>query len=349
MTVLARRPPSRGAASPVRGGADRRLAALTSMLAAGLPEAERPDLRVPAAARAAFLAARRTQVPSSAPLVVAVRNDEEAHRLADDLGAWLAAGRVRVLPERAALPLERALPEHDESAERLEVLAELGGRSRDLVVVAPLLALVQRTLASAQLQASRIELGVGEHVAQRELLTALVNGGDEPVVEVSGIGEFANRGGLIDLWPPGAGEPLRVELFGDVVESLRSFDPMTQGSRRRLDRTALLPASEFLPPEGFSRLREGMPGARPSRKSWQETSFTSSRGTSERPPRRGRRCSPPDPRWTTSRPGAHLVLTDASELATIAADLDRQATERRERLVASGELPQEWPLPYDAG
>jgi len=113
VTVLARRPASRGAASPVRGGADRRLAALTSMVAAGLSEAQRTDLRVPAASRAAFLAARRTQVPSAAPVVVVVRNDEEAHRLADDLGAWLPAGRVRVLPERAALPLERALPEHD--------------------------------------------------------------------------------------------------------------------------------------------------------------------------------------------------------------------------------------------
>jgi transcription-repair coupling factor (superfamily II helicase) len=318
------------------------------MVSAGLPDAQRADIRVPAAARAAFLAARRTQVASAAPVVVVVRNEEEAHRLADDLGAWLPAGRVRVLPERAALPLERALPEHDESAERLEVLAELGGRSRDLIVVAPLLALVQRTLASAQLQASRIELRVGERVAQRELLTALVNGGYEPVVEVSGIGEFANRGGLIDLWPPGAGEPLRVELFGDVVESLRSFDPMTQGSRRRLDRIALLPASEFLPPEGFTRLRELMAASTSLSEELAGDLAHLEQGDLGEAAETWATLLTAGPATDHIPSGAHVVLTDASELATIAADLDRQATERRERLVASAELPPDWPLPYDA-
>ena len=54
-------------------------------------------------------------------MVVVARNEDEAHRLADDLAAWLPTGSVRVLPERAAMPLERALPEHDESADRLRV------------------------------------------------------------------------------------------------------------------------------------------------------------------------------------------------------------------------------------
>ena len=58
-------------------------------------------------------------------MVVVARNEDEAHRLADDMAAWLPTGSVRVLPERAAMPLERALPEHDESAERLRVLAWL--------------------------------------------------------------------------------------------------------------------------------------------------------------------------------------------------------------------------------
>ena len=194
-------------------------------------------------------------------MVVVVRTDEEAHRLADDLAAWLPSGQVRVLPERAALPLERALPEHDESAERLEVLDLLAGRHHGLVVVAPLLALVQRTLSPAQLAAGRVALKVGERVEQRALLTALVHGGYEAAVEVSGVGEFANRGGIIDIWPPGATEPLRLELFGDEVESMRAFDPMTQGSRRRVERATLLPASEFLPADGWETLARPRAGA----------------------------------------------------------------------------------------
>ncbi len=187
-----------------RGGADRRVSAITPALAALLPAAAADGAgRVPSAAWAAHLAARRLTLPAGTPLVAVVRNDEEAHRLADDLAAWLAGGHVRVLPERAALPLERALLEHEESAERLRVLAELGAPSRNLVVVAPLLALVQRTVSAQQLRQGRLTLAVGDRLAQRALLTALVSGGYEPVVEVSGVGEFANRGGLVDVWPPG--------------------------------------------------------------------------------------------------------------------------------------------------
>ncbi len=245
--------------APTRSGADRRVAILSAEIASRLPGATREPLRVPEAARAAHLAARRAGVHDMAPMVVVVRTDEEAHRLADDLAAWLPSGQVRVLPERAALPLERALPEHDESAERLEVLDLLAGRHHGLVVVAPLLALVQRTLSPAQLAAGRVALKVGERVDRRTLLTALVHGGYEAAVEVSGVGEFANRGGIIDIWPPGAAEPLRLELFGDEVESMRAFDPMTQGSRRRLERATLLPASEFLPVDGW----EALPGRTP--------------------------------------------------------------------------------------
>ncbi|HSJ00786.1 MAG TPA: hypothetical protein VLA59_10430, partial [Patescibacteria group bacterium] len=234
--------------SSSRGG-DRRVAALVDALRPHLPD---PGvLRVPAAARAAHLAARRDALPSSVAMVVVARTDEEAHRLADDLSAWAGAAHVRTLAERAALPLERAHPEHDESAERLAVLADLGAASRGLVVVAPLLALVQRTLGPEQLAAARLTVRVGERIGQRTLLERLVAGGYEPSVEVTGIGEFAHRGGLVDAWPPGASGPVRIELFGDEVESIRSFDPMTQGSRRRIEETHLPPASEFLPADGW--------------------------------------------------------------------------------------------------
>ena len=332
--------------APTRSGADRRVAILSAELAAHLSPPSPAPLRVPAAARAAHLAARRAGVAETAPLVVVVRTDEEAHRLADDLAAWLPAGQVRVLPERAALPLERALPEHDESAERLEVLDLLAGRHHDLVVVAPLLALVQRTLSPAQLAAGRMALHVGERIERRALLTALVHGGYEAAVEVSGVGEFANRGGIIDIWPPGAGDPLRLELFGDTVESMRAFDPMTQGSRRRVERATLLPASEFLPSEGWETIGASAPPlpsdalqadlARLEQGDLAEAAETwaallTAGATSDHLPA-----------------ATHLVLTDPEELRAIAADLDAQATERRDGLVASGELPPGWPLPYEA-
>jgi len=332
----------------MRGGADRRVAVLTPHLAEALPAPAQEAFRVPAAAWAAHLAARRRSVPAGTPLVVVVRNDEEAHRLADDLTAWQAGGHVAVLPERAALPLERALPEHEESAERLRVLAELGGRARDLVLVAPLLALVQRTISPEQLRDGRQELRVGERVAQRGLLTALVAGGYEPVVEVSGVGEFANRGGIIDVWPPGAAEPLRLELFGDELESLRAFDPMTQASRRRLEHATILPASEFLPEAGFASLGERLPPGSGSSAALADDLVHLEQGDPAEAAETWAAFLTAAPALAHLPAAAHLVLTDPDELSSIAADLDRQATERHAGLVASGELPKAWPLPYDA-
>ena len=327
--------------SPSRGG-DRRVAALVDALRPHLPD---PGvIRVPAAARSAHLAARRAALQQRTPVVVVTRTDEEAHRLADDLGAWVG-GHVAVLPERAALPLERALPEHDESAERLAVLARLESREPGLILVAPLLSLVQRTIGTAQLVAGRITLRVGERSNLRELLTRLVAGGYEPTVEVTGVGEFAHRGGLVDTWPPGASEPVRVEFFGDEIESIRTFDPMSQASRRRLTHVELLPSSEFLPEDGWEgiadravlgseqlredavRLEQGDLGE--AAETW--TALLTAGPTSDHVPG-----------------GAHLVLTDLDELQSLAAELDTQAADRLAGLVASGELPSEWPAPYRA-
>ncbi|HUH16400.1 MAG TPA: CarD family transcriptional regulator, partial [Methylomirabilota bacterium] len=298
---------------------------------------------MPASARAAHVAARRADLPAPAPVVVVTRTDDEAHRLADDLAAFIGTSHVRTLPERAALPLERAHPEHDESAERLAVLSRLGSASRSLVVISSLLALVQRTLALEELRARHTRLAVGGRVVQHALLERLVAAGYEPTVEVTGIGEFAHRGGLIDTWPPGAADPIRVELFGDEVESIRTFDPMTQGSRRRLETADLLPASEF-------RADAALVAAAPGLASDQlrEDAAKLAQGDLGEAAEVWAGMLTAGPAADHVPSGAHLVLTDADELGSLAADLDAHAEDRRAGLVASGELPPDWPLPYGA-
>jgi transcription-repair coupling factor (superfamily II helicase) len=329
--------------SPSRGG-DRRVAALVDALRPHLPK---PGvLRVPAAARPAHLAARRAALPSATSLVVVARTDEETHRLADDLAAWIGSGRLRILPERAALPLERAHPEHDESAERLSVLAELGARTGGLVVIGSVLSVVQRTLSPEQLRVARTSVRVGERIEQRFLLERLVAGGYDPSVEVTGVGEFAHRGGLIDAWPPGAEAPVRIELFGDEIESIRAFDAMTQGSRRRLTEVELVPASEFIPAGGWASAVE--PAGAPATDQLAEDAARLAQGELGE-------AAETWAAWLTAGPAAahvpddaHLVLTDLDELRALAAELDGQAADRRDGLVRAGELPATWPLPYDA-
>ncbi|HEX7196493.1 MAG TPA: transcription-repair coupling factor [Candidatus Limnocylindria bacterium] len=328
--------------SPSRGG-DRRVAALVDALRPHLPESG--VLRVPAAARAAHLAARRSEIPGTHPLVVVTRTEDEAHRLGDDLAAWVGSAHLRILPERAALPLERALPEHDESSERLSVLADLASR-RGLVLVSSLLALVQRTLGAEQLRAGRIHVRVGGRIAQRELLEALVSGGYDPAVEVTGIAEFAHRGGLIDAWPPGAAEPIRIELFGDEVESIRSFDPMTQASRRRLTEAELLPASEFMPAGGWEGIGDRAPAARSEQ--LRADAARLEEGDLGEAAETWASLLTAGPAADHLPDSAHLVLTDLDELTALAGDLDRQAGDRHVGLVAAGEIPNEWPAPYDA-
>ena len=328
--------------SSSRGG-DRRVAALVDALRPHLPD---PGvLRVPAAARAAHLGARRAALPARTPMVVVTRTDDEAHRLADDLAAWVGSGHVAVLPERAALPLERALPEHDESAERLSVLARLGS-PETVLLVAPLLAVVQRTLSPAQLRDARTVLRVGERVALREVLTRFVAGGYEPSVEVTGVGEFAHRGGLIDAWPPGATEPVRVELFGDEVESIRTFDPMSQGSRRRITSVEMLPSSEFLPLDGWDAIADRAPALASDR--LREDLARLEQGDVGEAAETWAALLTAGPAADHVPPAAHLVLTDLDELGALARELDAQVAERLTALVDGGELPRAWPMPYDA-
>ncbi|HEX2222177.1 MAG TPA: transcription-repair coupling factor, partial [Candidatus Limnocylindria bacterium] len=331
-----------------RHAVDRRLGAIPGLLAEELPPVAGAPLRVPAAARAVYVAARRARLPRARPVVVVVRDDEEAHRLADDVAAFVSPAHVGVLAERAALPLERALPEHDESGERLLVLSRLADGEAGLVVVAPLLALVQRTLSPTRLAAARVAIAAGERVAQRELLARLVAGGYEPVVEVTGIGEFAHRGGLVDVWPPGASEPLRIELWGDEIDSIRAFDAMTQASRRRLERATLLPASEFLPDAGWKGLGARAPDGVGASVTLAEDLARLEQGDLGEAAETWAALLTAGPTLQHLPSGAHLVLTDPDELSAVAEGLDEHARTRRDGLVEAGELPSGWPFPYEA-
>jgi transcription-repair coupling factor (superfamily II helicase) len=309
-----------------------RLGPLLELL--GAPPPTPGSFRVPAAARAAHLAARRRALAPANPLVVVVETDEQAHRLADDLGAWLDDGTVAVLPERGALPLERALPERDESAGRLVVLARLAEPEKHLVVVAPLVALWQRTLSVERLRDARRRLRIGDHFPQRDLVNGLLAAGYDPTPEVTGIGELAVRGGLIDLWPPGEPDPIRIEQFGDEIDAIRVFEPTTQASRSRRKEILLLPAGEFAIPD---------PDVLRAALTRQVGDLEDLGATLQADLARleARDLGEAAETWITH-------LTDVDQLRARAAEADQWAAERRAQLVASEELPTHWQLPYAA-
>jgi transcription-repair coupling factor (superfamily II helicase) len=91
----------------------------------------------------------------------------------------------------------------------------------------------------------RREWRIGDQLDFGETLSRWIEGGYEPVTAVEEPGQFSRRGGLIDVWPAGSDRPVRIELFGDEIDSLRPFDPVTQRSAGRLPAVTILPASEL--------------------------------------------------------------------------------------------------------
>ena len=290
------------------------------------------------------------------------RDAEIGDRVADELVAWLGDPRaVAILEPRTALAYERSELVRDESAARVAALAAWRtGRAR--VLVASVQALLQPTLAPADLPATPRGLRVGDRVRQGDLLRDLLHLGYEPAAEVAGRGEFVRRGGLVDVFPAGAELPVRIELFGDEIDSLRVFDPTDQRTIRAIDRIELLPASEFLLPDGGAaviRARLGASAGRlPERLAADLARFEGDgdAGRAGGAATRALEAGDAAEVWATIlcpstgfdhvEPGTLLVVDEPGDVASAAEFLWEQAAERRRDLVAAGELPPDWPDAY---
>ncbi len=151
---------------------------------------------------------------------------------------WLP--EARFLPEAEFAALENILPDPQIAAERLALFSEIGKQSAPLVIVTTRAALDQPAPHRRALETASLDLRRGRNLNMGTLLTALANAGYERVPQVSTRGHFAVRGGIVDIFSWQAALPLRVEFFGDEIESLRDFDLDTQTSVRTRDKTSVL-------------------------------------------------------------------------------------------------------------
>src|SRR3954470_20547831 len=192
-----------------------------------------------------FLAAALA-IAANERLVWVARDSEIADRVAEELQARLGdPNAVVTLEPRTSLAYERSELIRDESAARVAALATWqSGVPR--VLVASVQALFQHTLAPSELPAQPVALKTRQRINQERVLRELIARGYGATREVGGRGEFARRGGIVDVFPAGQPLPVRIEWFGDEIESLRSFDPATQRGLKAVDEVRLLPASEFL-------------------------------------------------------------------------------------------------------
>ena len=281
------------------------------------------------------------------------RDSEVGDRVAEELSAWVGdSAAVAVLEPRTALAYERSELVADETAARVAALsAWRTGRAR--ILVASVQALIQHTIAPDDLPDEPLELRVGARIAQSALLRELLELGYSPVLEVAGRGEFARRGGIVDVFPPSAELPVRIESFGDEIDSLRAFDPTDQRTIGTVDRVALLPASEFLVPAGGAdavRERLGATSRKLTERLAQDLErIAGGEGRESRAAAVGDAAEIWAPILAPSTaldhldPGTLFVVDEPGDVGDAADFLWRQADERRDDLIAAGELPRDWP------
>lgn len=215
---------------PIELGIETRLAEGGVLSVDGVDEAARPFF-------CGWLAHRLRR-----PLVVVlgdVRQVDEFHR---NLTAFVPGAEVFPAWELAAGG--DGLPSMTSLAGRLRVVGALAGGKVPPVIVTSAAALCARTFGRTAMARYRRVLRVGERVERETLMEWLRQVGYSPQVQVSEPGDVACRGGIVDFYPLDRADPVRVELVGDQIESIREFDALSQCSRTALPEVAVLPAGE---------------------------------------------------------------------------------------------------------
>jgi len=182
----------------------------------------------------------------------------------------LAATPVMVFPDWETLPYDPFSPYQDIISERLQTLFTLSILEQGVLVV-PVTTLMHRLLPSEYLLANSMVLKVGQSINIETFRKQLNQQGYSFVEQVTEHGEVSVRGSLLDVFPMGAEDPFRIDLFDDEIDSIRLFDIETQRSTHKIDSLRVLPAREVaLIDEGIARFRanwrsrfEGNPGSCP--------------------------------------------------------------------------------------
>ena len=309
------------------------------------------------AARPALLAALARDL--NRPMLVVVGSVERARALASSLRDWSPAPeRVWRFPEPLALFYERAPWTTEVIAGRLRVLSALFSRrapapGQELIVVASARALMQRTLSVRQFRVSIREFRIGQTLDLDQALGRWAGLGYDPVSVVEAPGQFSHRGGILDIFPPSDPLPVRIELFGSQVESLRRFDPATQRSQERVEGVTITPAREALPRHGpriANRVAELLVRDQPADvRAELEAHYE---GLAAATPFAGLEFYLPC-FYTESAtlldylpPEALLIVDDAQELADAWAGVEEGAVDLRSVAEESGTLPRDYPIPY---
>jgi len=306
----------------------------------------RLTLGVGDSAKAVTLAALAAEWPG--PILVITTRSDRAEALAEEVATWLGdPERVLVYPEREALPYERLAPALNTVRDRLRAASALRTRERS-ATFASALAVAQRTLSPDEARHSVRHLRTGERTDVEVLIRELAGLGYtiEPLVEAAG--QASRRGGIIDVFPSSAELPVRIELFGHEIESLREFDPGTQRSVGAIDEFEIGPAREIVAPD-TSALRKldysGCPGAVRERFQEELTQLEEGLAFAGQEFYTPLLASANLPDHVTGE--ALVVVDEQADIASVIEDAHKEAEAARRELEERGELPRGLPPALD--
>ncbi|MGD1120166.1 MAG: transcription-repair coupling factor [Dehalococcoidales bacterium] len=294
------------------------------------------------------------------PVLMVTAQPEHARKLHEQLSGWCGGGRIMLFPEHDVLPYERISPDTSTAKERVQVLSALAGDESEPgevmppLVVASAAALISRTASHAEFTAARQVITLGMNIPPFKLLATLEAMGYRLENTVDAAGMMSHRGGIIDIFPPTFELPVRLEFFGDAVDSIRTFDPATQRSVGKIPSLTVGPATELLAPRRMDKqsledvlttldLKGCTADVREQYRQDKEM-FLAGQLTRE--------AQFYAPLFNSGRlldylpPGGLLVLDEPSFIEQVAEELDAEAAQMRDEKIARGELPVNFPRPY---
>jgi transcription-repair coupling factor (superfamily II helicase) len=211
-----------------------------------------PSLSLVRAARLPILAALHQTL--NVPILFLADRMDYALTLADELQIWTPDSKRLIFPEPNPLFYENAPWGVTTRRDRLLSLITLASRqiptvqkkSSPAIIIAPARAIMSRTLPRYEFIKATQIIKIGQIIQPELLVRRWVSLGYEVVTTVIAAGQFARRGGILDIWPANSPNPTRLEFFGDEIDTLRQFNPSTQRTVGEIDRLLIPPAREYL-------------------------------------------------------------------------------------------------------
>ena len=187
-----------------------------------------------------------TEGPKAGLILHIARDDRRVDALEAALAFFAPDAKIVSFPAWDTVPYDRVGPNTEIVAKRITALAKLtlSSRTEPTIVLTTVNAILQRIPPRAFVREALKPIAPGQRMDLNRLIKRLTLSGFVRVGQVIEQGEFAVRGGIVDLYPPGRSQPLRLDFFGDTLESIKSFDPGTQRTTKPLQKFVLMPISE---------------------------------------------------------------------------------------------------------